>query len=195
MMKTRTMENTETADDTIGPLDPSGMIRITGQATGQIDLGNEFEPIEVIGNPAIRQSFGQNCLVQAMAAASSPGVSRFILNPDAHWGYGVPIGSVLVSPTHIYPSPVGVDIKCSMSLLQTDVPEEAIADPAVRRAILGEIEARLATKRRGARGRSVNEETGFEAAVHGGSRKVLKHLGIPVSWLEQCEDAQHTSND
>lgn len=194
-MKTRTMENTETADDTIGPLDPSGMIRITGQATGQIDLGNEFEPIEVIGNPAIRQSFGQNCLVQAMAAASSPGVSRFILNPDAHWGYGVPIGSVLVPPTHIYPSPVGVDIKCSMSLLQTDVPEEAIADPAVRRAILGEIEARLATKRRGARGRSVNEETGFEAAVHGGSRKVLKHLGIPVSWLEQCEDAQHTSTD
>jgi len=44
------------------------MIRITGQATGQIDLGNEFEPIEVIGNPAIRQSFGQSCLVQAMAA-------------------------------------------------------------------------------------------------------------------------------
>ena len=104
-------------------------ISITGEATGQIDLGPDHCPIEVIGNESIRGSFGDSCIYQAMAAARSPGVSRFVLNPDAHWGYGVPIGSVLVSPTHIYPSPVGVDIKCSMSLLQTDVPEDEIVDP------------------------------------------------------------------
>ena len=49
-----------------------------------------------------------------------------VLNPDAHAGYGAPIGCVLVSPTHIYPGPVGVDIKCSMSLLQLDLPAEAV---------------------------------------------------------------------
>ncbi len=178
-----------------GQLDPSGFIRITGEATGQIELGENHPSIEVIGTPAIRESFGHSCLVQAIAAASSPGVSRFILNPDAHWGYGVPIGSVLVSPTHIYPSPVGVDIKCSMSLMQTDVPEEAIEDPTVRRQLICEIEGRLATKRRAARGFPVNEESGFDAAVHGGSKKVLKHFGIPTSWIDRCEDSQHTSTD
>ena len=150
----------ETTENQMGDLDPSGFIRITGEATGHIEMGEDVPAIEVIGSPAIRESFGNSCLVQAMAAASAPGVSRFILNPDAHWGYGVPIGSVLVSPTHFNPSPVGVDIKCSMSLLQTDVPEEAISDPTVRRQLIREIEARLATKRRAARGLAINEESG-----------------------------------
>ena len=167
-------------------------ISITGEATGQIDLGPDHCPIEVIGNESIRGSFGDSCIYQAMAAARSPGVSRFVLNPDAHWGYGVPIGSVLVSPTHIYPSPVGVDIKCSMSLLQTDVPEDAIADPRVRRQLIREIESRLANGRKPARDQGVTEESGFDAAVHGGSKKVVKHFGIPQAWLERCETAKHS---
>ncbi len=28
--------------------------------------------------------------------------------------------------------------------------------------------------------------------MYGGSKKVLKHLGIPTSWAERCEDASHT---
>jgi len=167
-------------------------ISITGEATGQIDLGPDHCPIEVIGNESIRGSFGDSCIYQAMAAARSPGVSRFVLNPDAHWGYGVPIGSVLVSPTHIYPSPVGVDIKCSMSLLQTDVPEDAIIDPRVRRQLIREIESRLANGRKPARDQGVTEESGFDAAVHGGSKKVVKHFGIPQAWLERCETAKHS---
>ena len=167
-------------------------ISITGEATGQIDLGPDHCPIEVIGNESIRGSFGDSCIYQAMAAARSPGVSRFVLNPDAHWGYGVPIGSVLVSPTHIYPSPVGVDIKCSMSLLQTDVPEDAIIDPRVRRQLIREIESRLANGRKPARDQGVTEESGFDAAVHGGSKKVVKHCGIPQAWLERCETAKHS---
>jgi tRNA-splicing ligase RtcB len=167
-------------------------ISITGEATGQIDLGPDHCPIEVIGNESIRGSFGDSCIYQAMAAARSPGVSRFVLNPDAHWGYGVPIGSVLVSPTHIYPSPVGVDIKCSMSLLQTDVPEDAIADPRVRRQLIREIESRLANGRKPARDQGVTEESGFDAAVHGGSKKVVKHFGIPQAWLDRCETAKHS---
>jgi tRNA-splicing ligase RtcB len=167
-------------------------ISITGEATGQIDLGPDHCPIEVIGNESIRGSFGDSCIYQAMAAARSPGVSRFVLNPDAHWGYGVPIGSVLVSPTHIYPSPVGVDIKCSMSLLQTDVPEDEIVDPRVRRQLIREIESRLANGRKPARDQGVTEESGFDAAVHGGSKKVVKHFGIPQAWLDRCETAKHS---
>lgn len=171
-------------------------IQVTGEATGQIELGPDHPPIEVIGNESIRETFGNSCIQQAVAAATSPGVSRFIMNPDAHWGYGVPIGSVLVSPTHIYPSPVGVDIKCSMSLLQTDIPEETISDPRIRRKLIVEIESRLARGRKPARDQGVNEESGFDAAVYGGCKKTMKYFGIPQAWLDKCETAFHSvAND
>jgi tRNA-splicing ligase RtcB (3'-phosphate/5'-hydroxy nucleic acid ligase) len=169
------------------------MIRATGEATGLIDLGPDINAIEVIGNEAIRGSFGHSCLHQAITVAQAPGVEKLILNPDAHWGHGVPVGSVLVSPTHIYPSPVGVDIKCSMSLLQTNVPEDAIQDPRIRRKLLTEIESRLSKGKKPARDRKTDEECGFEAAVYGASSNVVKGLSIPQAWLEHCETAQHTS--
>jgi tRNA-splicing ligase RtcB len=45
----------------------------------------------------------------------------------------------MVSPTHIYPGPVGVDIKCSMSLLQFDLESDAIKDRRVRRELINAI--------------------------------------------------------
>ncbi len=174
--------------------DASG-ITVTGEATGIVDLGDSVSPIQVIGTRAIRESFGASCIQQAIAARLAPGVSQLILNPDAHWGHGVPVGSVLVSPTHIYPGPVGVDIKCSMSLLQTDIPAEAIQDRRIRRSIIQEIESKLARGRRAAPGRLINEETGFQVAVEGGVKKLLNALGIPPQWSDRCEDSQHFATD
>lgn len=170
-------------------------ITATGSATGVVEVGGNLSPIQVIGTPEIRESMGVSCIQQAIAARMAPGVSQLILNPDAHFGYGVPVGSVLVSPTHIYPGPVGVDIKCSMSLLQTDIPEEAIADLRVRRQLISEIEARLSDGRSGPRNRGVNEEVGTRAAVDGGSKKLLNDLRIPPGWTERCEDSRHTDVD
>lgn len=170
--------------------DASG-ITATGEATGIVDLGDSFSPIQVIGTQAIRESFGASCIQQAIAARLAPGVSQLVLNPDAHWGHGVPVGSVMISPTHIYPGPVGVDIKCSMSLLQTDIPADAIRDRRVRRSLIQEIESKLARGRRAAPGRPINEETGFDAAVHGAAKKLLNTLGIPPQWSDRCEDSQH----
>src|SRR5271154_6058461 len=100
----------------------------TGEATAMLPLaGDKGKPITVIGTAAIRDGFDATCLQQALNARSAPGVTDLVLNPDAHAGYGAPIGCVLVSPTHVYPGPVGVDIKCSMSLLQLDLPVDAVA--------------------------------------------------------------------
>jgi tRNA-splicing ligase RtcB (3'-phosphate/5'-hydroxy nucleic acid ligase) len=68
-----------------------------------------------------------------------------VLNPDTHAGYGAPVGCVLTSPTHIYPGPVGVDIKCSMSFLQLDLPADQVADKTVRRALIDAILERTPT--------------------------------------------------
>src|SRR5580698_8555362 len=121
-------------------------IQSTGEATGFIPApGNHGKPITVIGTAAIRDAFDAKCIEQALNSASAPGVTELVLNPDAHAGYGAPVGCVMVSPTHIYPGPVGVDIKCSMSLLQMDIPADAVADRKIRRALIAAIGQRLPT--------------------------------------------------
>jgi tRNA-splicing ligase RtcB len=72
-------------------------------------------------------------------------VTDLVLNPDAHSGYGAPVGCVLTSQTHIHPGPIGVDIKCSMSFLQLDLPADQVADQTVRRALIDAIVERTPT--------------------------------------------------
>src|ERR1700753_1720061 len=94
----------------------------TGDATAMLPVaGGRLSPIQVIGTAAIRDALDEVCLQQAVNSRCAPGVASLVLNPDAHRGYGAPVGCVLTSPTHIYPGPVGVDIKCSMSLLLMDI--------------------------------------------------------------------------
>src|SRR4029078_10655399 len=111
-------------------------IHATGEAIGFIPAPNDQgKPITVIGTNSIRAGFDATCLQQALNSPGAPGVTDLVLNPDAHAGYGAPVGCVLTSPTHIYPGPVGVDIKCSMSFLQLDLPADQVADKTVRRAL------------------------------------------------------------
>ncbi|MEM9366830.1 MAG: RtcB family protein [Planctomycetota bacterium] len=175
-------------------------LSVTGEATAELHVGEHRPPITVIGNQQIRETFEPAMMSQAINSSLAPGVSRFVLNPDAHVGYGAPVGSVLVSPTHIYPGPVGVDIKCSMSLLQTDLPADSIADRRVRRRIIQAIGKRIPTgagkgQRDAPKARSVDETLGFRVATEGASRTVLKKLGIPKTWATRCEDAFHRAPD
>ena len=80
----------------------------TGHATAKLPLPNGGgEPITVIGIESIRSTFDDSCLRQAINSRLAPGVTDLVLNPDAHVGYGAPVGCVMASPTHIYPGPVG----------------------------------------------------------------------------------------
>ena len=117
----------------------------TGDSTAILPAGKNVTPVKVFGNEVIRNSFDSICLQQAINCRKAPGVTEVILNPDAHCGYGAPIGCVLASPTHIYPGPVGFDIKCSMSLLQTDLPEDAADDKRTRRELIHAICRRIPT--------------------------------------------------
>src|SRR3954454_10707401 len=126
------------------PLKPP--ITPTGEATAILPArDNRGKPITVIGTEAIRRGFDAKCLEQALNSRGAPGVTDLVLNPDAHAGYGAPVGCVLVSPTHIYPGPVGVDIKCSMSLLALDLPAEQIEDRPTRRKLIEAVCQRIPT--------------------------------------------------
>lgn len=176
------------------------MMTITGTATAELPAASDLSPITVVGTSSIRETFGAETLRQAINCRRAPGVSRVVLNPDAHVGYGAPVGCVMVSPSHIYPGPVGVDIKCSMSLLQLDLPGEAIDDLRVRRQIIKAIGVRVPTgagrgQRNAPKSRSVDGRLGFQIATEGASKGVLKKLGIPKSWAASCEDAAHAAPD
>jgi tRNA-splicing ligase RtcB len=54
------------------------------------------------------------------------------LMPDAHVGYGLPIGGVLATRDAIIPYAVGVDIACRMKLTVLDLPAGALADDQTR---------------------------------------------------------------
>jgi tRNA-splicing ligase RtcB len=176
-------------------------IHATGEAMGFIPApGDKGKPITVIGTNSIRAGFDAKCLQQALNSRSAPGVTDLVLNPDAHAGYGAPVGCVMTSPTHIYPGPVGVDIKCSMSFLQLDLPAEAVAEKTVRRALIDAILERTPTgagrgQRSARKARKVGEALGVKAVTDGASPEVLHALGIPAEWAQRCEDAQHWGHD
>ncbi|MDZ7618410.1 MAG: RtcB family protein [Patescibacteria group bacterium] len=171
----------------------------TGEATAILPAGNTG-PITVIGTEAIRATFDEKTLRQAIHSRRAPGVTEVVLNPDAHVGYGAPIGCVMVSPTHIYPGPVGVDIKCSMSLLQVNLPADAVAERPVRRALINAICERTPTgqgmgQRNVPKSRKVDAQLGRQVVVEGASPAVCHSLGIPADWAARCEDAFHTGHD
>lgn len=170
------------------------------EAVATLNVGDDLSPITVIGTEKIRDTFDNVCLQQAVNSRRAPGVSEIVLNPDAHLGYGAPVGCVLVSPTHIYPGPVGVDIKCSMSLLQTDLPEEALTSPQVRRQLINAICDRTPTgpgkgNRHAKKARRIEPLIGQNACLFGAAPEVLSALGIPVHWAQRCEDAFHYGAD
>ena len=50
------------------------------------------------------------------------------LMPDAHVGYGLPIGGVLATHEAVIPYAVGVDIACRMKMTVLELPVTALAD-------------------------------------------------------------------
>ena len=176
-------------------------IQKTGEATGFLPARDrKGKPITVIGTDAICDGFDAICLEQALNSRSAPGVAEVVLNPDAHAGYGAPVGCVMASPTHIYPGPVGVDIKCSMSLLQFDLPEDAIADKSTRRALINAIVERTPTgpgkgQRSVKKARHVDVDLGRRVVTEGASVDVCEALGIPPEWAQRCEDSAHQGHD
>lgn len=85
------------------------------------------------------KSWCENCeegaVKQAENLAKHPAVfSHVALMPDAHQGYGMPIGGVIATENAVIPAAVGVDIGCGMIATETDIPAERFADLSFRRA-------------------------------------------------------------
>ena len=65
---------------------------------------------------------------QMKNACTLPVAVSGALMPDAHVGYGLPIGGVLATHDAVIPYAVGVDIACRMKLSVMDLPVEALTE-------------------------------------------------------------------
>jgi tRNA-splicing ligase RtcB len=81
--------------------------------------------------------FEASAVEQLKNACKLPVSVSAALMPDAHVGYGLPIGGVLATHEAVVPYAVGVDIACRMKMTVLDLPLSALAEdqPRLRRVI------------------------------------------------------------
>lgn len=106
------------------PLKPLvDIIREYAVAVGKPDYEqDEFSYIDLLPHPQRFKVYGDDCIeasafAQMETAMSLPIAQQGALMPDAHEGYGLPIGGVLATSENVViPYAVGVDIACRMCM-------------------------------------------------------------------------------
>ncbi|MDH3520475.1 MAG: RtcB family protein [Myxococcales bacterium] len=103
-------------------------MRAIGPATFEVPLGFRADmrvPLRVYGSEKLVAEMDDQVFLQAANVATLPGiVDASICMPDAHWGYGFPIGGVAAMDPRsgvISPGGIGFDINCGMRLVRTDL--------------------------------------------------------------------------
>lgn len=117
---------------------------------------------------------------QIINATRFPGVRLVVITPDAHHGYGVPVGCVLLTDVNegsVAMGPVGYDIGCGMMAASSSVPvEEATAENrlAFNRAVMRRVEMGA-----GGRSHALRDLTDrqFELLVRGGAEYYIDQYG------------------
>jgi tRNA-splicing ligase RtcB len=88
-------------------------------------------PVRVFASDALLEAMDEQVFAQAANVATLPGiVEASLCMPDAHWGYGFPIGGVAafdVASGVISPGGIGFDINCGMRLVRTDLTASEVA--------------------------------------------------------------------
>jgi tRNA-splicing ligase RtcB (3'-phosphate/5'-hydroxy nucleic acid ligase) len=109
------------------PRDRPPFVRRTEGAPYRV-WGEDLEPVAL-------QQLQNACRLPVSVAGA--------LMPDAHQGYGLPIGGVLATREAVIPYAVGVDIACRMKLSVLDLPPAALASDRERLARALEQETRF----------------------------------------------------
>jgi tRNA-splicing ligase RtcB (3'-phosphate/5'-hydroxy nucleic acid ligase) len=108
------------------------------------DAPQEYEAIEY-------RTWGTNidegAHQQMRDACRIPAAVGAALMPDAHIGYGLPIGGVLATQDIVMPYAVGVDIACRMKISLLDMPVETLENASITIAMRSKMEHDLESAR------------------------------------------------
>jgi tRNA-splicing ligase RtcB len=118
-------------------------------------------------------------LEQATNLSNLPfAIDHVALMPDAHQGYGMPIGGVLFAERAVVPYAIGVDIGCGVTLAETDLTVESLK-PDELEHVLDAIVAGVPTGF-GTLDAPVDRE------VAEASMGVAKPLSVRAAWFERA---------
>src|SRR5918997_2284798 len=117
---------------------------------------------------------------QIVNATRFSGVRMVVITPDTHYGYGVPVGCVLITDAAegaVAMGPVGYDIGCGMMSARSDVEAEAATAEKrleFNRAVMSRVDM-------GAGGKSVRlrnlSKSQFQELVRGGAEYYVEKYG------------------
>jgi tRNA-splicing ligase RtcB (3'-phosphate/5'-hydroxy nucleic acid ligase) len=99
------------ADEVLGKI-AEKLIEPVIEGSAEIPLNAKGIEYNIFGSKHIEEG----ALLQMQIAAKLPVAVAGALMPDAHQGYGLPIGGVLATDNAVIPYAVGVDIGCRMCL-------------------------------------------------------------------------------
>ena len=106
-------------DETFGAL----AVALVDSADARARFGERAEPAPY---QSWGSDFDQTSVQQMENACRLPVSVAGALMPDAHTGYGLPIGGVLATRNAVIPYAVGMDIACRMKMTVFDMPVSAI---------------------------------------------------------------------
>jgi tRNA-splicing ligase RtcB len=119
---------------------PAG-IKQVGPARFELATGHRAGmrvPVRVFASQGLLDAMDEQVFQQAANVATLPGiVGASLCMPDAHWGYGFPIGGVAAMDPRkgvISPGGIGFDINCGMRLVRTDLTWSEVA-PRLRELV------------------------------------------------------------
>ncbi|RXK60342.1 RtcB family protein [Lacibacter luteus] len=122
-------------DDAVLALIAKQLMPEEKESEGELSLNQNGIQFNVFGSEHIEQS----AMHQMYTAAKLPVAVAGALMPDAHHGYGLPIGGVLATENAVIPYGVGVDIGCRMCLSIYDIdPKELVQRESFFTRELGE---------------------------------------------------------
>ena len=142
------------------------------------DIGDV--PVRMFLTPTLLADAEDILYRQIVNATRFPGVKLVVITPDVHYGYGVPVGCVILTDVNegaVAMGPVGYDIGCGMVSAKSSVPVDAATPErrlAFNRAVIKRVEL-------GAGGNSVKfgklNKTEFYDLVHGGAEYYVQRYG------------------
>ena len=137
-------------------------------------------PVRLFLTPTLLENAEDILYRQIVNATRFPGVRLVVITPDTHYGYGVPVGCVLITDASsgaVAMGPVGYDIGCGMMSARSEVDAER-ATPERRmefnRAVMERVDM-------GAGGKSIRlgelSKPEFNNLVRGGAEYYVERYG------------------
>jgi tRNA-splicing ligase RtcB len=108
------------------------------------DIGDV--PVRLFLTPELLNNAEDTLYRQIVNATRFPGVKLVVITPDVHYGYGVPVGCVILTDAEsgaVAMGPVGYDIGCGMMSASSNIPSD-LATPekkaAFNRAVMERVQ-------------------------------------------------------